>query len=60
MFIIGFTPVAGMISNTDNRDVAVYNCKANIGRKEEEEVLKIEKKDLKFGKTAFLFKNQRF
>jgi len=43
LFIIGFIPVAGMLSNTDNRVVAVYNCKANIGRKEDGEVLKIGK-----------------
>ncbi|GGI52772.1 hypothetical protein GCM10011425_39840 [Mucilaginibacter galii] len=43
LFIIGFTPVAGMLSNTGNRAVAVYNCKANIGRKAAEEVLKIGK-----------------
>ena len=46
--------------NTKNWTVAVYNCKANLGLKRLEEVLKIEKKALKFGKTAFSRKKEGF
>ena len=46
--------------NTENWTVAVYNCKANISFKQPAEVLKIEKKDLKFGKSGLLLKKLAF